>query len=116
MIKYSPLKIGTMNTAKTQIFINKPSQGSIIFLLTSYLDLNFDVLKAFSGNRFADGNDNRLYNLGPIAFFSTYKLTTSSGNHLEDIIYVEIVSFKYKLLTNAKESDDFVHWFWLSSK
>ena len=48
-------------------------------MLNSYFELTFDVLHAATNNRYVDGNDIRLVNLGPIALFSNYKLTTSSG-------------------------------------
>ena len=63
-------------------------------------------MQAASDNRHVDGNYIRLVNLGPIAFFSNYKLTTSSGKHLEEISHAHIVSLTYKLLTSNKESDD----------
>ena len=47
-----------------------------------------------------------LVNLGPIALFSNYKVTTSSGKHLENIDHAHIVSLMYKLLTSCKGSDD----------
>ena len=53
-----------------------------------------------------DGNNIRLVNLGPIALFSSYKLTTSSGKHLENIDHAHIISLMYKLLTSSKGSDD----------
>ena len=74
-------------------------------MLNSYLELNFDVLQAATGNRYVDDNDIRLVNLGPIAFFSIYKLTTSSGKHLEEISHAHIVSLMYKLLSSSKGSD-----------
>ena len=83
-IRYSPAEISTKNTAISQININIRRKDSVISLLNSYLDLNFDVLHAATGNRYADGNDIKLVNLGPNALFSNYKLT-SSGNHIEDI-------------------------------
>ena len=46
-----------------------PREDSVISLLNSYLDLDFDVLHAATNNRYVDGNDRRLVNLGPIAFF-----------------------------------------------
>ena len=46
--------------------------------MNSYLDLNFDVLKAATDGRYADNDDIRLVNLGLIALFSAYKLTTST--------------------------------------
>ena len=105
-IRYSPAEISTMNTANSQIYINIPREDSVISLLNSYLELNFDVLQAATDNRYVDANDIRLVNLGPIALFSNYKLTTSSGKHLEKISHAHIVSLMYKLLTSSKDSDD----------
>ena len=75
-------------------------------MLNSYLELDFHVLHAGTNNRYVDGNNIRLVNLGAIALFSNYKLTTSSGKHLENIDHAHIVSLMYKLLTSSKESDD----------
>ena len=105
-IRYSPAEISTINTANSQIYINIPREDSVISLLNRYLELNFDVLHAADNNRYVDANDIRLVNLGPIAFFSSYKLTTSSGKHLEEISHAHIVSLMYKLLTSSKDSDD----------
>ena len=105
-IRYSPAEISTINTANSQIYINIPREDSVISLLNSYLELNFDVLQAATNNRYVDANDIRLVNLGPIALFSNYKLTTSSGKHLEEISHAHIVSLMYKLLTSSKDSDD----------
>ena len=44
--------------------------------------------------------------MGPIALFTNYKLTTSSGKHLEEISHAHIVSLMYKLLTSSRDSDD----------
>ena len=57
-----------MNTANSQIYFNIPREGSVISLINSYIDLNFDVVHAATNNRYADDNDIRLVNLGPIAF------------------------------------------------
>ena len=106
-IRYSPSEISTINTANSQVYINIPREDSVISLLNSYLELNFDVLHAAApNNRYADGNDIRLVNLGPIALFSNYKLTTSSGKHLENIDHAHIVSLMYMLLSSSKGSDD----------
>ena len=105
-IRYSPSEISTINTANSQVYINIPREDSVISLLNSYLELNFDVLRADNSNRYLDGNDIRLVNLGPIALFSNYKLTTSSGKHLENIDHAHIVSLMYKLLSSSKGSDD----------
>ena len=105
-IRYSPSEISTINTANSQIYINIPREDSVISLLNSYLELNFDILHAATSNSYVDGNDIRLVNLGPIGLFSNYKLTTSSGKHLENIDHSHIVSLMYKLLTSSKGSDD----------
>ena len=75
-------------------------------MLNSYLEFNFDVLHAATNNRYVDNSDIRLVNLGPTALFSKYKLTTSSGKHLEKISHAHIVSLMYKLLSSGKGSDD----------
>ena len=105
-IRYSPAEISTINTANSQIYINIPREGSVISSLNSYLELNFDILRADNSNRYVDANDIRLVNLAPIALFSIYKLSTSSGKHLEEISHTHIVSLMYKLLTSSKDSDD----------
>ena len=105
-IRYSPSEISTINTANSQIYINIPREDSVISLLNSYLELNSDVLQAASSNRYVDAKDIRVVNLGPIALFSNFKLTTSSGKHLEEICHAHIVSLMYKLLTSSKDSGD----------
>ena len=105
-IRYFPSEISTINTPNSQIYINIPREDSVISLLNSYIKLNFDVLKAATNNRYADADDIRLITLGPIALFSNYKLTTSSGKHLENIDHAHIVSLMYKLLSSSRDSDD----------
>ena len=105
-IRYSPAEISTINTANSQIYINILREDSVISLLNSYIELNFDVLHAADDNRYANADEIRLVNLGPIALFSNYKLTTSSGKHLEEISHAHIVSLMYKLLSSSKGSDD----------
>ena len=105
-IRFSPSEISTINTPNSQIYINIPREDSVISLLNSYLEVNFDVLKAATNDRYANTDNIRLVNLGPIALFSNYKLTISSGKHLEEISHAHIVSLMYKLLTSNKGSDD----------
>ena len=105
-IRYSPSEISAINTANSQVYNNIPREDSVISLLNSYIELNFDVLHAVTNNRYVDGNNIRLVNMGPIALFSNYKLTTSSGKHLENIDHAHIVSLMYKLLTSSRGSDD----------
>ena len=75
-------------------------------MLKSYLDLNFAELHAATNNRYVDADDIWLVNLAAIALFSNFKLTTSSGKHLENIDHAQIVSLMYKLLTSSRGSDD----------
>ena len=105
-IRYSPFEISTINTPNSQIYINIPREDSVISLLNSFIEINSDVLKAATSNRYADADDIRLINLGPIALFSNYKLTTSSGKYLEDIDHAHIVSLVYTLLSSSRDSDD----------
>ena len=105
-IRFSPAETSTINTPNSQIYINIPREDSVISLLNSYLDLSFEFIKKDDNSRYANGNDIRLVNLGPIALFSNFKLTTSSGKHLEDINHSHIVSLMYKLITSSKNSDD----------
>ena len=101
-IRYSPAETSTRNTPNSQIYIIIPREDSVISLLNSCLDLNFEVIKKAENSRYANDNDVRLLNLGPIALFSSFKLTTSSGKHLEDISHVHLVSVMYKLITSSK--------------
>ena len=105
-MRYSPSEKSTINTPNSQMFINIPREDSVISLLNSYIEINFDVLKAATSNRYANTDDIRLINLAPIALFSTYKLTTSSGKHLEIIDHAHIVSLIYKLLSSSRDCDD----------
>ena len=77
-IRYNPRETSAINTANCQIYINIPREDSVISLLDSYLDLNFDVLHGATNNRYADNKDIMLANLVPIALFSNSKLTTNN--------------------------------------
>ena len=105
-IRYSPAETSTINTPISQIYINIPREDSVISFLKSYLDINFEVVKRADNSRYGNGNDIRLVNLGPIALFSNFKLTTSSGKHLEEISHAQLVSLMYKLITSSKDSND----------
>ena len=105
-IRYSPAEISTINTANSQTYINIPREDSVISLLNSYLELNFDVLHAANINRYVDANDIRLLNLGPIALFSVYNLVTASSKHLEEVTHAHFVSLIYRIVTSSKDSDD----------
>ena len=105
-IGYSLCKISTINTPTSQVYFIIPREESVISLLNSYFELNFVVLHAAANNRYADGADKVLINLGPIALFSIYKLTTSSKKYLENFSHAHLISLMYKLLTSSRASDD----------
>ena len=105
-IRYSPAETTTINTPNSQIYINIPREDSVTSLLNGCLDLSFEVIKRVDNSRYGNGNDIRLVNPAPIALFSNFKLTTSSGKHLEDISNAHLVCLMYKLKTSSRDSDD----------
>ena len=64
------------------------------------------MLHATTGNRYADGDDIRLVNLGPIALINSHKLAISSGTDLDENSRAHIVSLMYEIITSAKGTDD----------
>ena len=94
-IRYSLSEISTINTRNSVIYIILPREDSVISLLNSYIEINFDVLHAATGNGYVDGDNIRLVNLGPIGLFSKFKVITSSGKQLEEISHARIVSLMY---------------------
>ena len=106
-VRYSPSEISTIKTANSQKYINKPREDSVNTVSKSHLDVDIDVLDAATNNRYADDDDIRLVNSGPIALFSIIKLATSSRKLLREIIsQAHIVSLMYKLVTSATDTDD----------
>ena len=74
--------------------------------MNSYFYLKCEVVKKADDSRYGNGNDIKLVNLGPIELFGNFKITTSSGKHLEDFSHAHLVSLMYKLITSNKNSDD----------
>ena len=70
-------------TGNSQIYIKIAREDSVMSLLICYIDINFDVLHAASNDTYVVGNDVSLVIIGPIASFSNFNLTTSSGKHLK---------------------------------
>ena len=50
-IRYAPAETSTINTPNSQIYIINPREDSVISLLNSYLDLNFEVVKKADDSR-----------------------------------------------------------------
>ena len=69
-IRYSPSEISTINTGNSQFYINIPREDSVISLLYSYLEINFDLLPPATNKRYVDATDIRLVDSGPIALLS----------------------------------------------
>ena len=90
--RYSTSEISTKNTYESKNYINKPREDFAISLTNCYLDLNFDIVQAANGNRYADNNDTILVNSGPIALTSKYYSTTISGKQFEENSHAHIVS------------------------
>ena len=105
-IRYSPAETSTIITPNSQIYFKIPRENSVISLLNSYLEVNFEVIKRADNSRYANGNHIELIILGPIRLFSTFKLTTSSGKHSVYITHSHLVSLLYKLITSGKDNDD----------
>ena len=62
-IRYSPAKTSIINTPNSQIYINIPTEVSVISLLKSYLEIKFEVIKNTDSSSYGDGNELRLFNL-----------------------------------------------------
>ena len=104
--RYRPAETSTKNTPNKQIYNNIPRVYSVISLLKRHLDIHFEDIKKADNSKYANGEDIRLANLGPIALSSNFKLTTSSGKLLEAFSHAHIFSLMYKLITSAKDTDD----------
>ena len=102
--RYSSSIIPTIKTPNfpKNIIINR--EDSVNSMADSYLELNFDIIKSGNSSN-ADGTAIRIFDLGPIALCSIYKLTTSSRKHLADNNHAHIVSLKYKIITSSRDSD-----------
>ena len=96
-IRHWPAETSKLSTSNSQIDINIPREVSLISLLDSYLQIIFEVIKKADNSGYGDGNDKTLVNLGRIALFRFFKLTTSSGMHLAEFTQAHIVFLMYKL-------------------
>ena len=95
------------NTANGQIYIKRTREGSVTSSFNSYFDLFFSIIRIDNDSRYVDRTNVRLVKLGQIALFSIYKPTTVRGKHLEEISQTYFASLMYKLITCAKDCDDF---------
>ena len=89
---------------KKQIFIEIPKENSASSLRDSYLQLDFDVTHRTGAHiRYADTDDIRLVNSGPLASF---RLTSSSGREVEENDNAHVNCLFYKLISSSSDSDD----------
>ena len=44
-IRFSPAETSTKNTPNSQPYINIPREDSVVSLLSSYLELNFEIIR-----------------------------------------------------------------------
>ena len=79
-----------MNNPISRVYINKSREDSVISLLECYLEIYFELMKKADKSRYANCNNIPLGNLGPIALFDNFELTTSSGKYLDDISHAHI--------------------------
>ena len=89
-----------------------PTEDSVLSLLINCFDLYFEVFKKADNFRYANVNNMRFINPGPVALFTKFRLFQLfeirgiSEKHLEDISNAHIVSLVSKLITSAKDIDD----------
>ena len=69
-LRYSPSEMSTTNTASSHFNIFIPGEVSVISFMNNYLDLQFDILRNDNNDRYVDGANIGLVNLGPNSLFS----------------------------------------------
>ena len=106
IIRHSHAETSTINTPNSQMYNNIHKEDSVISLLNSCLQTNFEVIRKTDNSKYAKGNEVKLVNLVAFALIINLKLAASSGKHLEDINHATIGCLLYKLLTLSRGSDD----------
>ena len=109
-IKYSPSSLATVKNTNSNISISLPREDAYICLQNSYISLEFEVYKN-DKTRYANGDEVRLVNFGPIALFSEAKLTTSSRKHLEKVDNLHPISLLIKLSTSTQQTSQLMYGF-----
>ena len=76
-------------------------------MIYSYLELDFNLThRAGAHSRYADGDHIKLLSLGPIALFNKYRLTSCSGEEIEEIDNDHFICLMHKLISGSRNSDD----------
>ena len=96
-----------MNGRNKQIFNDILREDSAKLLKYKYLETDFSVThKVGAHGGFANGDHIGLVNLGSIAFFIKYRLTSSSGKEIKETDNAHIICLMYNILSSAKDNDD----------
>ena len=91
-----------MRGERSQTFIDIPREDRAVSLEDSYLELDFNVThRAGAHGRYADCDHIVLVNLGPIALFNKYRLTSSSAKEVEEIENAHVICLMHKILSSS---------------
>ena len=105
-IRYTPSSLNLVKGENNQFFIDIPKENSAISLKGSHLELDFNVThRAGAHARYVDGDHKKLVNLGPIAFFKKFRVTSSSGKEIEERDNAHVVCLKHILKPSSRDSD-----------
>ena len=104
-IRYTPLSLNLVNRENNQVFSDVPREDSAISLKDGYLELDFNVTHR-AGSQLAYGDHMRLVNLGPMAIFNNYRLTSANEKEIEEIDIAHVICLMHKLKSSSRDSDD----------
>ena len=99
-----PSDLGTANTANSHLYYNTHRKKSVISLINSFIELNYEVVRANDNNRYAERRDIKVVNVGLVAFFSNYELAISSRKPLEEITHAFLARLLYKSIAAMKDA------------
>ena len=81
-------------------------KDTLISLKDSYLEIDFNVThRAGAPDRYIDKDPIRLVNLGPVALFNKYRITSSSGKEREEIDKAHVICLMHKIISSSREGD-----------
>ena len=108
--RYTPLSLNLVNGQNgenIQFFFHMLREDGAISLRERYLELDFNVTRRASSHaRYADGDHIRVVNLGAIALFKKYRLTSSSGKEMDEIDNAHNICLMHNLISSSRDSDD----------
>ena len=72
-----------------------------------YPELDFNVTHRGGAHAlYVDGNHLKLVNVGPVALFINYRLTSSGRKEIEEIDKAHFMCLLYKLVSSSRKRDD----------